>query len=140
FRGILPNVPPAMGYIAIPGITLAIVAEGRPAHLGASVEPPPPSWGVVLHHGKPHRGETPFLEFNPLVATRPTLLCLHSPRRHPRRQRRPSQPELGRDDQRRQAPHGGSPFPDVHPHRGHVPHRDVAQLPRRPAAQPLRRP
>src|SRR5699024_3111392 len=45
FREILPNVLPAMVYIALLGMAIAIVAEGSLAILGASVEPPSTTWG-----------------------------------------------------------------------------------------------
>lgn len=77
FREILPNVLPAMGYIAILGIALAIVAEGGLAILGASVDPPNPSWGVMINDGKPHMEEAPFLMFIPIVATFLTVMSLN---------------------------------------------------------------
>ncbi len=77
FREILPNVLPAMGYIAILGIAIGIVAEGGLAILGASVDPPTPSWGVMINDGKSWREDAPFLMFTPIVATFFTVMSLN---------------------------------------------------------------
>lgn len=77
FREILPNVLPAMGYIAILGIAIAIVAEGGLAILGASVDPPNPSWGVMINDGKSAMRDAPFIMFIPIVATFFTVMSLN---------------------------------------------------------------
>jgi peptide/nickel transport system permease protein len=77
FREILPNVLPAMGYIAILGIAIGIIAEGGLAILGASVDPPEPSWGVMINDGRSHMRDAPFLMFIPIVATFLTVMSLN---------------------------------------------------------------
>lgn len=77
FREILPNVLPAMGYIAILGIAIAIVAEGGLAILGASVDPPNPSWGVMINDGRNSMKSAPFIMFIPIIATFFTVMSLN---------------------------------------------------------------
>lgn len=77
FREILPNVLPAMGYIAILGIAIAIVAEGGLAILGASVDPPNPSWGVMINDGRASMRTAPFIMFIPILATFFTVMSLN---------------------------------------------------------------
>lgn len=77
FREILPNVLPAMAYIAILGIAIAIVAEGGLAILGASIDPPNPSWGVMINDGQQVMREASFIMFIPIVATFLTVMSLN---------------------------------------------------------------
>ncbi|MCB0986870.1 MAG: ABC transporter permease [Microthrixaceae bacterium] len=77
FREILPNVLPAMAYIAILGIAIAIVAEGGLAILGASLDPPTPSWGVMINDGRSYMRDAPFIMFVPIVATFLTVMSLN---------------------------------------------------------------
>ncbi|MCB0976299.1 MAG: ABC transporter permease [Acidimicrobiales bacterium] len=77
FREILPNVLPAMVYIALLGIAIAIVAEGSLAILGASVEPPETTWGTMIVDGKSQMEDAPFLMFVPIIALFVTVLSLN---------------------------------------------------------------
>jgi peptide/nickel transport system permease protein len=77
FREILPNVLPAMGYIAILSIGIAIVAEGGLAVLGASVEAPQTSWGRMIVDGKPYMSSAPFVMFEPIIALFFTVISLN---------------------------------------------------------------
>lgn len=77
FREILPNVLPAMIYIALLGIAIAIVAEGSLAILGASVEPPTPTWGRMIIDGKNDYEVAPFIMFLPIVAVFLTVMALN---------------------------------------------------------------
>lgn len=77
FREILPNVLPAMVYIALLGVAIAIVAEGGLAVLGASVEPPTTSWGRMIKDGQSDQEEAPFIMFVPIVATFFTVMSLN---------------------------------------------------------------
>lgn len=76
-REILPNVMPAMGYIAILSIGIAIVAEGGLAVLGASVEAPQTSWGRMIVDGKPYMSSAPFVMFEPIFALFFTVIALN---------------------------------------------------------------
>lgn len=77
FREILPNVLPAMVYIALLGIAIAIVAEGSLAILSASVDPPDTTWGVMIVEGKTEMEAAPFLLFLPIIAVFLTVLALN---------------------------------------------------------------
>ncbi|MEO6989649.1 MAG: ABC transporter permease [Aquihabitans sp.] len=77
FREILPNVLPAMVYIALLGMAIAIVAEGSLAILGASVEPPTPTWGVMIVQGKADMETAPFIMFLPIVTVFATVMALN---------------------------------------------------------------
>lgn len=77
FREILPNVLPAMVYIALLGMAIAIVAEGSLAILGASVVPPTPTWGVMIVQGKADMDEAPFIMFLPIVVVFVTVMALN---------------------------------------------------------------
>lgn len=77
FREILPNVLPAMVYIALLGIAIAIVAEGSLAILSASVDPPDTTWGVMIVEGKTEMEAAPFLLFLPIIVVFLTVLALN---------------------------------------------------------------
>ena len=77
FREILPNVLPAMVYIGLLGMAIAIVAEGSLAILGASVVPPTPTWGVMIVQGKADMEDAPFIMFLPIVAVFATVMALN---------------------------------------------------------------
>ncbi len=77
FREILPNVLPAMGYIALLGIGIAIVAEGAAALFGASVNPPTSTWGVMINDERGQMEEAPFLIFVPILFIFFTVMALN---------------------------------------------------------------
>lgn len=77
FREILPNVLPAMIYIALLGVAIAIVAEGGLAVLGASVDNPTASWGTMINTGRADMEEAPFLMFIPIVVVFLTVMSLN---------------------------------------------------------------
>ena len=77
FKEILPNVLPAMVYIALLGVAIAIVAEGSLAILGASVEPPETTWGTMIVDGKSQMDAAPFLMFVPIIALFVTVLAFN---------------------------------------------------------------
>lgn len=77
FREILPNVLPAMGYIALLGVGIAIVAEGAAALFGASVNPPTATWGTMIDEGRPDMEEAPFVMFLPILAIFVTVMALN---------------------------------------------------------------
>lgn len=77
FREILPNVLPAMVYIALLGMAISIVAEGSLAILGASVELPETTWGVLILEGKDEMNQAPFLLFIPIIVVFLTVLALN---------------------------------------------------------------
>ncbi|QXC62089.1 ABC transporter permease [Aquihabitans sp. G128] len=77
FREILPNVLPAMGYIALLGIGIAIVAEGAAALFGASVNPPQATLGVMIDAGRGDMEDAPFVMFLPIVVIFFTVMSLN---------------------------------------------------------------
>lgn len=77
FREILPNVLPAMGYIALLGIGLAIVAEGAAALFGASVNPPKSTLGVMIDSGRNNMEDAPFVMFVPIIVIFLTVMALN---------------------------------------------------------------
>lgn len=77
FREILPNVLPAMAYITLLGIAIAIVAEGGLALLGAGVDPPTATWGNMIDSGRQDMDEAPFIMFIPIGAMFFTVMALN---------------------------------------------------------------
>ncbi len=77
FREILPNVLPAMGYIALLGVGLAIVAEGAAALFGASVNPPGATLGTMIDAGRGDMESAPFVMFMPILVVFFTVMALN---------------------------------------------------------------
>lgn len=77
FREILPNVLPAMVYLAMLAIAIAIVAEGGLAILGASMDPPTATWGTMIDTGRSEMEDAPFIMFIPIVALFLTVMALN---------------------------------------------------------------
>ncbi|CAN5675280.1 hypothetical protein BH10ACT1_BH10ACT1_14130 [soil metagenome] len=77
FREILPNVLPAMAYIALLGIGIAIVAEGAAALFGASVDPPQATLGVMINAGRGDMEDAPFVMFLPILVIFFTVMALN---------------------------------------------------------------
>ena len=77
FREILPNVLPAMGYIALLGVGLAIVAEGAAALFGASVNPPEATLGTMIDAGRGDMEDAPFVMFLPILVVFLTVMALN---------------------------------------------------------------
>jgi len=76
-REILPNVLPAMLYITLLGIAIAIVAEGGLALLGAGVDPPTATWGNMINDGRVSMEEAPFIMIVPILGMFFTVLALN---------------------------------------------------------------
>lgn len=77
FREILPNVLPAMVYIALLGVAIAIVAEGGLAILGASMDPPTATWGTMINDGRASMEDAPFIMFTPIIVVFITVMALN---------------------------------------------------------------
>ncbi|HEX2574783.1 MAG TPA: ABC transporter permease [Aquihabitans sp.] len=77
FREILPNVLPAMGYIALLGIGIAVVAEGAAALFGASVNPPKATLGTMIDAGRGDMEDAPFVMFLPIIVIFFTVMSLN---------------------------------------------------------------
>jgi len=76
-REILPNVLPAMLYITLLGIAIAIVAEGGLALLGAGVDPPTATWGNMINDGRVSMEDAPFIMVVPIMGMFFTVLALN---------------------------------------------------------------
>ena len=77
FREILPNVLPAMAYIALLGVGIAIVAEGSAALFGASVNPPGATLGTMIDGGRAEMADAPFVMFLPILVIFFTVMALN---------------------------------------------------------------
>ncbi|MGI8756120.1 MAG: ABC transporter permease [Acidimicrobiales bacterium] len=77
FREILPNVLPAMAYIALLGVGIAIVAEGAAALFGASVDPPTATLGTMINDGRGVMETASFVLFEPIVVIFLTVMALN---------------------------------------------------------------
>lgn len=77
FREILPNVLPAMGYIALLGIGIAIVAEAAAALFGASVDPPQATLGNMIDAGRGDLQTASFVMFFPIIVIFLTVMSLN---------------------------------------------------------------
>jgi peptide/nickel transport system permease protein len=67
-RHILPNMTSTLLVQATLTIPAAIIGEAVLAFLGLGVQPPTPSWGVMLNAAQPWLGEAPWLAVYPGVA------------------------------------------------------------------------
>ena len=77
FREILPNVLPAMAYIALLGVGIAMIAEGAAAIFGASVNPPASTFGILINDGRIEIDNAPFLLFEPILFIFFTVMSLN---------------------------------------------------------------
>jgi peptide/nickel transport system permease protein len=66
-----------MFSIALLGMAIAIVAEGGLAILGASVEPPTATWGIMISSGRSELQEAPFIVWIPIAAVFLTAVSLN---------------------------------------------------------------
>jgi peptide/nickel transport system permease protein len=67
-RHILPNVVNTLLVQATVLIPAAIIAESLLSFLGLGVQPPAPSWGVMLSAAQPYIAEAPWLALYPGIA------------------------------------------------------------------------
>ncbi|MDP9444729.1 MAG: ABC transporter permease [Actinomycetota bacterium] len=67
-RHILPNVVNTLLVQATVLIPAAIIAESLLSFLGLGVQPPAPSWGVMLSAAQPYIGQAPWLAIYPGAA------------------------------------------------------------------------
>jgi peptide/nickel transport system permease protein len=67
-RHILPNIVNTLLVQATVLIPAAIIAESLLSFLGLGVQPPAPSWGVMLSAAQPYIGQAPWLAIYPGLA------------------------------------------------------------------------
>tara|TARA_Y100000031_G_C8202109_1_gene376724 strand:+ start:399 stop:1235 length:837 start_codon:yes stop_codon:yes gene_type:complete len=70
FHYILPNIMVPLSVLFSISLSIAILAESALSFLGLGIQPPSPSWGGMLHQGRP------FMEIAPWVAVFPGLAIM----------------------------------------------------------------
>jgi ABC-type dipeptide/oligopeptide/nickel transport system permease subunit len=65
---VLPNVLPAIIVIATLDIALVIIAEAALSFLGLGVQPPTPSWGLMISEGRDFLHDAPWMVLGPGIA------------------------------------------------------------------------
>src|SRR5436190_9701145 len=68
---VLPNVFPSIVVLATLDVALVIIAEAALSFLGLGVQPPTPSWGMMISDGRDFLYEAPWMVLGPGVA----ILC-----------------------------------------------------------------
>ena len=74
FRHILPNVLGIFVVVAALQIGTMILVESFLSFIGLGVQPPTPSWGIMLYEGRPYLFQVPWLGIFPGVAIFITVL------------------------------------------------------------------
>jgi ABC-type dipeptide/oligopeptide/nickel transport system permease subunit len=64
-RHILPNCLPQLGVYGAMGIGTMIMAEAGLSFLGVGVQPPTPSWGLMIYEAKNYLVNAPWLAYFP---------------------------------------------------------------------------
>ncbi len=77
FRQILPNTLNALLVQATIILPFAILAEATLSFLGLGVQPPTPSWGVMLTAAQPYLGTAPWFAIAPGLAILVTTLAFN---------------------------------------------------------------
>ena len=77
FRQILPNVVNTLLVQATVLIPYAILGESTLSFLGLGVQPPTPSWGVMLTDAQPFMSQAPWLALAPGLAIFGTTLSFN---------------------------------------------------------------
>jgi peptide/nickel transport system permease protein len=77
FRQILPNTLNALLVQATIILPFAILAEATLSFLGLGVQPPTPSWGVMLTAAQPYLGTAPWFAIAPGLAILVTTLSFN---------------------------------------------------------------
>ena len=70
FHYILPNIMVPLSVLFSISLSIAILAESALSFLGLGIQPPSPSWGGMLHHGRL------YMEIAPWVAVFPGLAIM----------------------------------------------------------------
>jgi peptide/nickel transport system permease protein len=77
FRHILPNTVNMIAVQATVILPAAILAEATLSFLGLGVQPPTPSWGVMLTTAQPYLYQAPWLAIFPGIAIVGTVLTFN---------------------------------------------------------------
>ena len=65
---VLPNVLPSIIVIATLDVALVIIAEAALSFLGLGVQPPTPSWGLMISEGRDFLHDAPWMVLGPGLA------------------------------------------------------------------------
>lgn len=65
---VLPNVFPSIVVLATLDVALVVIAEAALSFLGLGVQPPTPSWGMMISDGRDFLYEAPWMVLGPGVA------------------------------------------------------------------------
>lgn len=68
FGHVLPNVLPAMLVLATLDVALVIISEAALSFLGLGVQPPTPSWGLMISEGRDFLYDAPWMVIGPGIA------------------------------------------------------------------------
>lgn len=74
WRHVLPHIVPVMIVYATLGIATNVLFEAALSFLGVGVQPPTPSWGVMISEGQSYYRSAPWLVFYPGLAIMLTVL------------------------------------------------------------------
>lgn len=65
---VIPNVLPAMLVLATLDVALVIISEAALSFLGLGVQPPTPSWGLMISEGRNFLYDAPWMVVGPGIA------------------------------------------------------------------------
>ena len=77
WRTVLPNVAPALIVVATYEVGQAILLEAAFSFLGFGVQPPLPSWGLMISEGKRFMFAQPWMTLIPGVAICTLVLAVN---------------------------------------------------------------
>ncbi len=76
-RHVLPNAATPIVVQASLSVAFAILAEASLSFLGLGIQPPEPSWGSMINHGRGYLQQAPWIVFGPGAALFVTVLGLN---------------------------------------------------------------
>jgi len=74
FRQVVPQLTSVILVYLTMGISTAIMAEATLSYLGLGVQPPTPSWGLMVNAGQEYYRSSPWLMIYPGLAITLTVL------------------------------------------------------------------
>ena len=84
-RHVVPNVLPSIIVMATLDIAFVIIFEAALSFLGLGIQPPTPSWGVMISDGRNYMFESLWMTLGPGLAILITAVAIKSLRRLPAR-------------------------------------------------------
>ena len=74
---VLPNIASALIVQATIQFATAILTEAAPGYLGLGIQPPEPSWGLMLKDARNYLAQAPWMAIYPGLALALTVLCFN---------------------------------------------------------------